>query len=65
MVAQRGAKGRVEIYLMYYLLLRALISIFLRHIPNLCTYHFIWSLGAWENMEQRTLNGVGELYCSQ
>ena len=42
-VFQGGTKLKVESYLVY-CLLRALVSIFLRHIPHLCTYHFIWSL---------------------
>ena len=35
-------KWRVEIYL----LLRAVVSIFLLHILSLFKYHFIWTLGA-------------------
>ena len=54
-------KWRVEIYL----LLRAGVSIFLLHILSLSTYHFIWTLGAWENTEKWTLDGIEELYSSR
>lgn len=61
-MAQGGTQWRVESELVYCLSLRSLVPIFLLHITNSFTLHFIWSLGTRENMEKRPLNGIEELY---